>query len=549
MSNSPSFSSGIAKDEPDGILAKWLNCPTKSMIIDGKFVAFKTPIVHQNKDTIPLEKQWLCDMLIQDMKKDKKKLGLVIDLTNTKPRYTINTEYMKKNVDYRSILCQGGNEVPTDYQIQRFIEICNDFTNSNPNDIIGVHSTYGFNRTGFFICAYLCQQLRISIAKAIDLFAIARSPGISNQTYLDKLIQLYGNENIESNLEPSLPTWFPTAGLPESTTNERPHDDTNSEQGTEQTQHEIHTKSAPKLVADLADVIPIDSESADRIQLKCKQMCQSDQKRFSGSQPVSMDFGNYNKILDSPYKVSWKAGGTRYMMLIEDINEIYMIDCNNDVFKINYLWFPQDPNCTNHLKNTLLDGEFVTDEYGNEGEYRYYVYDIVYYNDENLSQQSFTQRMEKYQHIMNVRNEAVRTGHMDNRSEPFSVHAKDFWNISAVLELPGGGYQSKLLHTSDEIIFQPVNDPYTFGLAWRVLKWKKYHTIDFQLKITNEGQSQVKIAHLYLNNMEEPFRSMAYSSELDHYNNKIIECSYQNNQWVFYRHRSDKIYANAESTS
>jgi len=32
---------------------------------------------------------------------------------------------------------------------------------------------------------------------------------------------------------------------------------------------------------------------------------------FPGSQPVSMDYTNYETILRSPYMVSWKADGTR----------------------------------------------------------------------------------------------------------------------------------------------------------------------------------------------------------------------------------------------
>ncbi|CAF4407791.1 unnamed protein product, partial [Adineta steineri] len=27
----------------------------------------------------------------------------------------------------------------------------------NPDEIIGIHCTHGFNRTGFLICAYLCR--------------------------------------------------------------------------------------------------------------------------------------------------------------------------------------------------------------------------------------------------------------------------------------------------------------------------------------------------------------------------------------------------------
>ncbi|CAF1497422.1 unnamed protein product [Adineta steineri] len=476
MSSFFSFSSGTAIQDEEGIIPKWLDCPEKSTIINEKFVAFKMPIEDQNIEDIPEGKQWSWDTLIEDIKKDdNQELGLVIDLTGTNPYYNNDKEFIRENIRYEKIPWPGDNEIPTDYQIQLFINTCYDFIRSKPDKIIGVHCTYGFDRTGFFICAYLCQQLRISIAKAINLFAIARSPGICNQIYLEKLIQLYGNENIEPNLAPPLPTWCSTAGLPESTINERPHDDTNSEQGTEQTQHEIHTTSSPKFAVDLANVILIDSESADRIRLICQEMCKWDRQTFPGSRPVSMDRENCN-IVSQSYQVSWKAMGTRYMLLILNKSEIYMIDRNNVVFKINYLWFPQDPNCTNHLENTLLDGVFVTNKTGNVEEYLYYVYDVVYYNSEDVSQKSFIKRMEIYKNIINIRNEAVRTSYMDNRSEPFSIHAKKFWDLPAALKLLGDKFQSQLRHVSNGLIFQPVNDPYMPGEFWRVLKWEKDDT-------------------------------------------------------------------------
>lgn len=43
-------------------------------------------------------------------------------------------------------------------------------------------------------------------------------------------------------------------------------------------------------------------------------------------------------------------------MLIEDENNIFMIDRNNDVFKINNLRFPNGKDFSKHLTDTLLDG-------------------------------------------------------------------------------------------------------------------------------------------------------------------------------------------------
>jgi len=46
--------------------------------------------------------------------------------------------------------------------------------------------------------------------------------------------------------------------------------------------------------------------------------------------------------------------------------------------------------------------------------------------------------------------------------------------------------------------------------------------------------------------MSNPSASMRYSPTLDQYDNQIIECSYRNNEWNFYRSRPDKKYPNTQ---
>lgn len=43
---------------------------------------------------------------------------------------------------------------------------------------------------------------------------------------------------------------------------------------------------------------------------------------FPGSQPVSLDRDNICLISEKAYHVSWKADGTRYMMLIAGKDEV-----------------------------------------------------------------------------------------------------------------------------------------------------------------------------------------------------------------------------------
>lgn len=47
------------------------------------------------------------------------------------------------------------------------------------------------------------------------------------------------------------------------------------------------------------------------IQKKIQKMCGWKKSGFPGSQPVSMDNQNLKKLHEKPYRVSWKADGTR----------------------------------------------------------------------------------------------------------------------------------------------------------------------------------------------------------------------------------------------
>lgn len=169
---------------------------------------------------------------------------------------------------------------------------------------------------------------------------------------------------------------------------------------------------------------------------------------FPGSQPVSMDMKNIALLSEKPYRVSWKADGTRstlladwsaycypflkecscpirsfmffrYMMLILRKNEVFFLDRDNSVFQVENLRFPNRKDPQRHIENTLLDGvwffchvrkdntewlnqslvlvlsshllqEMVIDktETG-ESIPRYLVYDIIRFNGQELMNQPF----------------------------------------------------------------------------------------------------------------------------------------------------------------
>ena len=63
-------------------------------------------------------------------------------------------------------------------QVNAFVFECKRHVQQNPLDVIAVHCTHGFNRTGFLIAAFLIQTEDWSPEAAVEAFAKSRPPGI-----------------------------------------------------------------------------------------------------------------------------------------------------------------------------------------------------------------------------------------------------------------------------------------------------------------------------------------------------------------------------------
>lgn len=109
-------------------------------------------------------------------------------------------------------------------------------------------------------------------------------------------------------------------------------------------------------------------------------MCKFKNSGFPGSQPVSMDRHNIQLLSQKPYRVSWKADGSRYMMLILKENEVYFFDRDNSCFQVSGMRFPCREDINAHIAETLIDGEMVIDKVNGLSIPRYLVYDIIHFN-------------------------------------------------------------------------------------------------------------------------------------------------------------------------
>ncbi|KAM9840634.1 mRNA-capping enzyme isoform 2-T2 [Aulostomus maculatus] len=513
---------------------RWRNCPRRGQPVAGKFLPMKTMLGPRYDDQVAEENRFHPSMLSNFLKSLKVKMGLLVDLTNTTRFYDRN-DIEKEGIKYVKLQCKGHGECPSEETTAMFIRLCEHFIEKTPTELIGVHCTHGFNRTGFLICAYLVEKMDWSIEAAVAAFAQARAPGIYKGDYLKELFRRYGDEE-DTPPAPALPDWC--------------FDDKDGELDDDgnvvgQESGPSSSGSAPgkrkkeklKLGAVFLEGVAVKGVTQvttqpklGEIQRMCQEMAEWDKSGFPGAQPVSMDRQNLHFLRQQRYKVSWKADGTRYMMVINGKNEVFMIDRDNTVFHIANLEFPfrKDPRV--HLSNTLLDG------------------------GQPVGQCEFVTRLvciEK--EIIFPRLEKMKTQQIDKTKEPFSVRNKPFFDIHATRKLLEGSFTSQVSHEVDGLIFQP-NGRYKAGRCDDILKWKppNLNSVDFRLKITKlggEGLVSCTVGLLYVGNYHMPFAEMKATKELNQYDNKIIECTFANNTWVFMRQRIDKSFPNSYDTA
>ena len=148
-------------------------------------------------------------MLIESTKRTtNSKLGIIIDLTNTDRFYDVEGEVKRQNIKHIKINCRGHGETPSLETTKLFINVVDRFIQTNPTDLVGVHCTHGFNRTGFMICSYLVEKLDFSIDMAVVLFAESRPPGIYKQDYINELFKRYAYTTDEPvPITPGVPDW------------------------------------------------------------------------------------------------------------------------------------------------------------------------------------------------------------------------------------------------------------------------------------------------------------------------------------------------------
>ncbi|GMP51037.1 hypothetical protein CsSME_00017424 [Camellia sinensis var. sinensis] len=541
----------------------WLDCPSVGQEI-GCIIPSKVPLGESFNAYVPAGKRYSFKQVIHQQRVLGRKLGLVIDLTNTS-RYYHASDLKKEGIKHVKIQCKGRDSVPDNEAVNYFVYEVSLFLTCQKHSkkYIIVHCTHGHNRTGYMIVHYLMRTLSISVTQAIKLFADARPPGIYKPDYVDALYNFYHERKPEMVVCPPTPEWKRSSDLDLNGDVVPDEDDDGVSAAPLPEKHEIEAVMTNDDV--LGDSIPFDQQNAMR------QFCYQALKlgigvrgnsQFPGSHPVSLNRDNLQLLRQRYYYATWKADGTRYMMLIT-LDGCYLIDRNFNFRRVQMKFPCKSTNealaeKTHHY--TLLDGEMIIDTVpdSRKQERRYLIYDLMAINYVSVIERPFYERwkmLEKEvieprnherQHMYESRNPYYRYD-----LEPFRVRRKDFWLLSTVNKLLKE-FIRRLSHEADGLIFQGWDDPYIPRTHEGLLKWKypEMNSVDFLFEMVDNDQLLFLHERGKKKLMEGNRVVFNDDSDPASYSGKIVECSWDSEKdvWVCMRIRTDKATPNDFNT-
>ncbi|KAK1384994.1 mRNA guanylyltransferase [Heracleum sosnowskyi] len=543
--------------KPDGKMQLppgWLDCPTAGNEI-GCIVPSKVPLGENFNDCILPGKRYSYKQVIRQQGVLGRKVGMVIDLTNTNRYYSVS-DWRNEGVKYVKISCKGRDSVPDNSAVNRFVYEVAQFRERDWNKYVLVHCTHGHNRTGFMIVHYLMRVMSMSVTQAINIFADARPPGIYKQDYLDALYVFYHERKPDGILCPITPDWKRSSGFDEE------DDGAPTSSGSEICEMEgLMTNDDI-----LGDSIP--SAQQEVMRQFCYQALKlgpagvKGHSHFPGSHPVSLNSVNLELLKQHKYFATWKADGTRYMMLIT-MDGCYLIDRKFNFRRVQ-MRFPCRATSegaedrTHHF--TLLDGEMIIDTLpdSNKKERRYLIYDMMAINQVSITDRPFCERWKMIEkEVIEPRNQErynifqSKNPYYRYDLEPFRARRKDFWFLSCVPKVLKE-FIPKLPHDADGLIFQRWDDQYVPRTCEQLLKWKyaTMNSVDFLFEMVESSQ----LLYLYERGKKKLMKGnkIIFKDETDPslYSGKIVECSLdiEKEVWVFMRMRPDKSTPNEFNT-
>jgi len=189
-------------------LKKWADYESVgSPVWPTRFLPMKTPMSNEIIENWSLEnppKHTLTvEMLVEGQERVYgRKVGLIIDLANHECLYKDDMLPLqdKYGLEYAHVQLVA-KELPPKSAIDRVERVAKEFWARKPEQHVAIHCAYGFNRTGFVVCSYLCQAHGLSVEESLQAFAAARPPGVKHAKFVDELHARYdANPAVENDV-------------------------------------------------------------------------------------------------------------------------------------------------------------------------------------------------------------------------------------------------------------------------------------------------------------------------------------------------------------
>ena len=545
----------------------WLDCPAYGKVISNFIIPSKVPLGEAFNDYVPTGKRYSLRDVFYKQRNLGREIGLVIDLTNTS-RYYPPLDLKKEGVGHVKIACKGRDSVPDNEAVNLFVyEVLQFFRHHqdqySKSKHILVHCTHGHNRTGYMIVHFLMRaQYSASVTAALEIFSNARPPGIYKQDYIDSLYEFYHEIKPISVTCPPTPEWKGSSsdldlnGDQDAALRSQDNDGCMNSPLTENRMRNEIMMTNDDILGD-----PVPYEQQKELHMCCCFLMNEKLQQFPGSHPVSLDRKNLQMLRQKYYYGTWKADGTRYMMLINS-DGCYLID-RKFTFRRIQMRFPLKQSINEHgiaketHNGTLLDGEMVIDTLPDthKQDRRYLIYDIIAINQKPIKDWPFCERWKLIgKEVIEPRNIERQSRDLCYRydMESFRVRRKDFWMLSTITKLLKD-FIPKLSHEADGLIFQGWEDAYVLGTHNGLLKWKypEMNTVDFLFELVDEKHQLLSLVERGKKKLMEGSRVVFKDVEdPSEYSGKIIECSWDSEEqvWVFMRIRPDKSLPNGFNT-
>jgi len=184
--------------------------------------------------------------------------------------------------------------------------------------------------------------------------------------------------------------------------------------------------------------------------------------------------------------------------------------------------------------------EMIIDKYKGKNIPNYLISDVVMYDGKNVNTLPF------YPDRCNIINQKIMAGRATvdvslMERETFSVRQKHMWDIKNTSKLLSEKFIKQLSHQMDGLIFRPDNASYCTGRTCEVLRWKPLlsNFVNFRLKIIMD------IGYLFTSGSKMPYDTIKIDKQLKKLDNAIIECKFENDQWIFIRQRVNSSCADS----